>query len=50
MMTNGDHRGWGFLSHPHTNDGFFFLLTTKYLNFIGKNMKKVHENPEYAEM
>ena len=31
VMTNGDHEGWIFLSHPHTNNGFFFLLTTKYL-------------------
>ena len=34
MMTNGDHEGQIFLSHPHhahTNNGFFFLLTTKYL-------------------
>ena len=27
MMTNGDHEGQIFLSHPHTNKGFFFLLT-----------------------
>ena len=31
MMTNGDHQGRIFLSHPHTNNRFFFLLTTKYL-------------------
>ena len=43
MMTNGDREGLIFLSHPHTNNGFFFLLTTKYLNFI-------LENPECAEM
>ena len=24
-MTNGDHEGRIFLSHPHMNNGFFFL-------------------------
>ena len=28
MMTNGDPKGQFFLSYPHTNNGFFFLLTT----------------------
>ena len=28
VMTNGDHEGQNFLYHPHTNNGFFFLLTT----------------------
>ena len=27
-MTNGDREGLIFLSHPHTNNGFFNLLTT----------------------
>ena len=27
--TNGDHGGRIFLFHPHTDNGFFFLLTTK---------------------
>ena len=31
VMTNGDHERQIFLSHPHMNNGFFFLLTTKYL-------------------
>ena len=31
MMTNGDPEGRIFLSHPHTNNGFFSLLTTIYL-------------------
>ena len=30
VMTNGDHEGQIFLSHPHSNNGFFFLLTIKY--------------------
>ena len=50
VMTNGDRKGWIFLSHPHKNNGFF-LLTTKYLNLFWKNMKKASsKNPEYAEM
>ena len=24
LTTNGDHEGQFFLSHPHTNNGFFF--------------------------
>ena len=31
MMTNGDPEGQIFLSYPHTNNGFFFLLTTVFL-------------------
>ena len=27
VMTIGDHEGQIFLSHPHTNNGFFSLLT-----------------------
>ena len=41
VMTNGDPDGQIFLSHPHTNNGFFVLLITKY---------QKHENPEYTEM
>ena len=40
VMTNGDREGLIFLSHPHTNNGFFFLLTAKYLILYWKNMKK----------
>ena len=29
VMTNGDGEGQTFISHPHTNNGFFFLITTK---------------------
>ena len=28
VMTNGDPEGRIFLSYPHTNNGFFFLLIT----------------------
>ena len=31
VMTNGDHEGQIFLSHPHKINGVFFLLTTEYL-------------------
>ena len=30
VMTNGDREGQIFLSHPHTNNGFVFLLSIKY--------------------
>ena len=29
-MTNGDSEGQIFISYPHTNNGFFFLLTTVF--------------------
>ena len=46
VMTNSDHEGQIFLSHPHTNSGFFFLpLNTSF--YIGKILP---ENPEYPEM
>ena len=50
MMTNGDREGRILLFHPHTNNGFFILLTTKYLILHWKNIKMASENPEYAEM
>ena len=28
MMTNGDRMGRIFLSNPHTDNGFFFMLAT----------------------
>ena len=40
VMTKGDHEGRIFLSHPQMNNGFFFLLTTKYLILFWKNLKK----------
>ena len=50
MMTNGNPEGRIFLSHLHTHDGFFFLLTTKYLILYKKDVKRLPENPEFAEM
>ena len=43
MMANGDPKGRIFLSHPHPNNGFFFLLTIIYHILIP-------EVPKYAEM
>ena len=42
VMTIVDTWGRIFLSHPHTHDGYFFLLTTKYLFLYYKDMKKLH--------
>ena len=39
MMTNGDPEGRILMSHPHTNNGLFLLLTIKD-----------PEVPEYAEI
>ena len=50
MMTIGDHERRIFLSHPHTHVEYFFLFTTKYLILYNKDMKKLPENPEFAEM
>ena len=51
MMTKGDRAGRIFLSHPHTNIGFFFLLTTKHcILYWKKNMKRLPEDPEFAEI
>ena len=40
MMSIGDREGRMFLSHPHTNDGFFFLLTTFNISFILEKLEK----------
>ena len=50
MMTMGDHKGQIFLSHPHTNNRFFFVLTIKYLILYWKDMKRLPENFEFTEM
>ena len=43
MMTNGDPKGQIFLSYPHTNNGFFFLLTTVFIYlFISSPEPKAH--------
>ena len=45
VMTNGDTEGRIFLSYPHTNNGFFLVLTT--VVFFLKN--KLPEVPIYAK-
>ena len=45
VMTNSDYEGRIFQPNPHTNNGFFFLLTIDLL-FVNK----LPEVPEYAEM
>ena len=63
MMTNVDHEGQVFLSHPYMNNGFFFLLPIKFcFSYLKKKKKKKkktkkkkHEKgftevPEYTEM
>ena len=46
MMTNSNAEGQIFLSYPHTNNGFFFLLNT--VLFLFKN--KLPEVPKYAKI
>ena len=38
----GDHEGWIFLSHPYTNNEFFFLHTIKYGIFIFEKGLQMH--------
>ena len=44
VMTIGVRKGRIFLSHPHKNNGFFFLLTTKYLILYWKDMKRLPDH------
>ena len=46
VMTNSDREGQIFLSHPHTINGFCFLLTTVFI-YLFRN--KLPEVPEYAK-
>ena len=41
VITNGNHEGQIFLSHPYANNGFLFLLTNKYrvFYFFKKNSR-----------
>ena len=48
MMTNGCLDGKIFLSHPHTIDRLFFLLTIQYCLFIF--FKQFSEVPDYTVM
>ena len=52
MMTNGDLTGRIFLSYPHRNNGFFFLLITVFIYlFVHLSiLNKLTEVPEYAKL
>ena len=53
VMTNGDPDRRIFLSYPHTNIGFFFLLTTVFIHlpvYIYLFENKPPEVPEYTKM
>ena len=52
VMTNGDPEGRIFLSYPHANNGFFFLLATGfiYLFIYLFILNKLPEVPENAKM
>ena len=41
VMTNGDPKGWTFLSYSHQNNGVFFLLTSRFhILFLTKGFQK----------
>ena len=40
-LTYGDIEGPIFLSYPHTNNGFFFLLTTVFIYSFKKKLSEV---------
>ena len=40
VMINGDPEGQFFISHSHTNNGFFVLLTIKYLILYLRNVSR----------
>ena len=46
VMTNGFLLGQIFLSHPHTNNGFFFLAHHSLPHFILEKDEKDLKNPE----
>ena len=48
VMTNGDNEGRICLSYPHTNNGFFFLLTTVFIYlfiYFRKSFQKSLKTP-----
>ena len=51
VMTNHDHEGCIFLSHPHTNNGFFSCstLNTSFYN-EKKIIKRAPKNPKNAKI
>ena len=40
VMTKGDPEGQIFLSYPHKNNGFFFLLTTVFIHLFKISFQK----------
>ena len=48
VPSNGDREGRIVLSYPHSNNGFFFLLTN--VVFCIFSLNKLPEVPEYAKM
>ena len=40
VMTNGDPEGRIILSYPHTNNEFFFLLTTVFIYLFKVSLQK----------
>ena len=47
VMTNGDSEGQIFLSYPHTNNGFFFLLTNVFIYLFENKHPDVTEYEIY---
>ena len=47
VITNSDPEGQIFLSHLHTNNGFFFLLNIKYRTLCYNQIRPL-EVPEYT--
>ena len=46
VMTNGDPKGWTFLSYSHQNNGIFFLLTIRFhILFLTKGSQKFLNTP-----
>ena len=49
-IVDDDHKGWIFLFHPHTNNGFFLFSHHVEQHLLWKEHKKASRNPEFAEM
>ena len=50
MMTNVDHEGRIFLSHPHKNNGFFSCSPFNTSFILDILEQRLSEYPKYAEM
>ena len=49
-LPSDDREGSIFLSHPHTHDGYIFFSHHQIPSFILEDVKRLPENPEFAEM